>query len=87
MVKWISLSARPSRTDRWLSGRFDNYLSSRCLIGHDYTLLEERVKQDVSRIIGHHLTACLIINFIFFMDLSPPFHSGMLCDRLKFKHK
>jgi hypothetical protein len=37
--------------------------------------------------------AYLIIKFTFFMDLSPPFHSGTaarrdgVCDRLKFKHK
>ncbi len=31
-VKWISLSARPPRTDRRLSERFNRYLSSRCLL-------------------------------------------------------
>ena len=46
LVKWISLSTRPSRTDRWLSERLNSYLSSRCLIGRDYTLLEKRVKQE-----------------------------------------
>ena len=44
-VKWISLSARPSLTDRRLSERMDNYLSSRCFIGRDYTLPEKDVKQ------------------------------------------
>src|SRR5690349_3339641 len=31
-VKWISLSARPPRTDRRLSERLDKYLSSRCFV-------------------------------------------------------
>jgi hypothetical protein len=52
LVKWISLFPRPSRTDRWLSERLTSYLSSRCLIGRDYTLPQERVKQDNPYIIG-----------------------------------
>lgn len=51
MVKWISLFPRPSHTDRWLAERLNSYLSSRCLIGRDYTLPQKRVKQDNSYII------------------------------------
>jgi hypothetical protein len=54
LVKWISLFPRPSRTDRWLSERLNSYLSSRCFIGRDYTLPQERVKQANSYIIDDH---------------------------------
>jgi hypothetical protein len=52
LVKWILLVTRPSHTDRWLSERLSSYLSSRCLIGRDYTLPRKRVKQNNSNIIG-----------------------------------
>jgi hypothetical protein len=52
-MKWTSLSTRPSRTDRWLSARLNSYLSSRCLIRGDYTLLGKRVKHANSHIIGY----------------------------------
>ena len=45
MAKGISLSARLSRIDRQLSERLNSYLSSRCLIGRDYTLPREGVKR------------------------------------------
>ena len=38
---------------RWLSARLNSYLSSRCLIRCDYTLLGKRVKQANSHIIGY----------------------------------
>src|SRR5215207_3765864 len=52
-VEWISLSSRPSHTDRWLSAFYglNSYLSSRCLIAIDYTLPEKRVKKGNSHII------------------------------------
>src|SRR6476661_2039100 len=52
LVKWIPLLIRPSRTDRWLPVRLNSYLSSRCLIARDYTLLQKRVKQNDLYIIG-----------------------------------
>ena len=54
-VKWISLSARPPRTDRRFSERMNRYLSSRCLIGRDYTLPGKGVKQPEFRIIKQTL--------------------------------
>lgn len=55
-MKWISLSTRPSRTDRWLSERLNRYLSSRCLVGRDYTLLEKCVKRGDSTIMDFLLS-------------------------------
>ena len=52
LVKWISLLIRPSHTDRWLSVQLSSYLSSRCLVARDYTLLQKRVKQNDLHIIG-----------------------------------
>jgi hypothetical protein len=43
-VKGISLPARLSRIHRQLSERLGNYLSSRCLIGRDYTIMGRGVK-------------------------------------------
>jgi hypothetical protein len=53
-VKGISRSTRPSHTDRRFSALcgLNSYLSSRCLIGRDYTLLKKGVKQDNPNIIG-----------------------------------
>lgn len=43
-VKGISLSVRLPRIHRQLSERLDSYLSSRCLIGRDYTHMGRGVK-------------------------------------------
>gem|GEM_PF-4041946 len=49
--KWISLPARPSHTNRRLSEWLNSYLSSRCFVERDYTLLQKHVKQCNSYII------------------------------------
>jgi len=45
VVKWISLSAQPSRTDRRLSVMSEQLLVFTLSIERDYTLMEKRVKQ------------------------------------------
>jgi hypothetical protein len=47
LVKWISLSAQPSRTDRRLSVMSEQVLVFALSIERDYTLMEKRVKQEV----------------------------------------
>ena len=47
MVKWISLSAQPSRTDRRLSVMSEQVLVFALSIERDYTLMEKRVKREV----------------------------------------
>ena len=47
VVKWISLSAQPSRTDRRLSEMSEQVLVFALSIERDYTLMEKRVKQEV----------------------------------------
>jgi hypothetical protein len=49
VVKWISLSAQPSRTDRRLSVMSEQVLVFALSIERDYTLMEKRVKQEVVR--------------------------------------
>ena len=49
MVKWISLSAQPSHTDRRLSVMSEQVLVFALSIERDYTLMEKRVKREVEQ--------------------------------------
>ncbi len=49
LVKWISLSAQPSRTDRRLSGMSEQVLVCTLSVERDYTLMEKRVKRGVEQ--------------------------------------
>ena len=68
-AKGISPVGWPSRTNRWLSEQFDGYLSSRNLIGRDYTLPGGGVKHAYEP--SHGFTKVRVSGFLY-TDFADP---------------